>query len=226
MLGFIAAPAQRPTLLGYTGATYGIAAVLGPLVGGALTERASWRYCFYINVSAPQETLHFMSITRLTLLQLPIGGLAAVIVFFFFKTPSHVKPAEATFKEKMLQLDLVGAALIMALIIMYTLALQYGGQIHPWKSSVVIGLLVGAFLVFLVFVAWEIYQKERAMIVRRLVSILRYPAFPSRTRLTIFCITVLEAVYLGRRHLHVLFRWCLLQCSLLSSDLLPECLQH
>lgn len=83
-----------------------------------------------------------------------------------------MKPAEATFKEKILQLDLFGASLITALIITYTLALQYGGQTHPWKSGVVIGLLVGSLVLFVIFVAWEIYQKERAMIVKRLVSIL------------------------------------------------------
>jgi len=118
--------------------------------------------------------------------QLPVGGVAAIIVFFFFKTPAHVKPAQATFKEKMLQLDLLGASLIMALVIMYTLALQYGGQTHPWKSGVVIGLLVGSFAIFVIFVAWEVYQKERAMIVKRLVSILNtHHFFSIRVGLTI-----------------------------------------
>jgi len=67
-------------------------------------------------------------------------------------------------------MDFVGAALMMGLIISYILALQYGGQTHSWKSSVVIGLLVGSFVIFLVFLAWEVFQKERAMIVPRLVS--------------------------------------------------------
>jgi F0F1-type ATP synthase assembly protein I len=88
----------------------------------------------------------------------------------FFKTPNNAKPAQATFKEKMLQMDFIGAALMMGLIISFILALQYGGQTHPWKSSIVIGLLVGCFAILVVFVAWEIYQKERAMIVPRLVS--------------------------------------------------------
>jgi MFS family permease len=102
-------------------------------------------------------------------INLPIGGLAAIVVFIFFKTPANVKPTQASFKEKLLQMDLVGAALMMSLIVSYMLALQYGGQTHPWKSSQVIGLLVGFVAIVAVFIAWEIYQKERAMIVKRLV---------------------------------------------------------
>lgn len=58
---------------------------------------------------------------------------------------------------------------MMSLIVSYMLALQYGGQAHPWKSSQVIGLLVGFVAIVAVFIMWEIYQKERATIVKRLV---------------------------------------------------------
>jgi MFS transporter, DHA2 family, glioxin efflux transporter len=101
---------------------------------------------------------------------LPIGGLAGLIVIIFFRTPENAQPAQASFKEKMLQMDFAGAALMMTLIISYILALQYGGQTHPWNSSVVIGLLVGFVAMLVVFVGWEIFLQERAMIVPRLVS--------------------------------------------------------
>lgn len=150
IIGLIAAPEKRAQLLGLAGATYGVSAVLGPLIGGAFTDKVTWRWCFYIN--------------------LPVGGLAAAIIFFFYTTPSYAQPAQATLKEKILQMDFVGAALMMGLIISYILALQYGGQTHSWKSSEVIGLLVGFIAILAVFIAWELYQKERAMIVPRLLA--------------------------------------------------------
>lgn len=148
LIAFSAEPKKRPVFTGIIGTAYGVAAVVGPLIGGAFADRVTWRWCFYIN--------------------LPIGGLSALIIIFLFRTPAGCKPAEATLKEKLLQMDPVGTALIMAGVITYILALQYGGQTLAWHHRKVVGLLVGFVMISIAFGVWEWYNGERSMIVPRL----------------------------------------------------------
>lgn len=148
IIAFTAPPKKRPVFTGIVGTSYGIAAVVGPLIGGAFSDHVTWRWCFYIN--------------------LPIGGVALALIFFFFTAPEGAKPVEATLKEKILQMDPLGTALVMGGVISYILALQYGGQTKPWDSSTVIGLLVGFSAIMIVFAVWEFYNGERSMIVPRL----------------------------------------------------------
>ncbi|KAL8972380.1 MAG: hypothetical protein Q9183_000582 [Haloplaca sp. 2 TL-2023] len=150
IIAFSASPKKRPLFTGIIGTSYGVAAVVGPLIGGAFADKITWRWCFYIN--------------------LPIGAISASIILIFFTPPSAAKPKSATLREKLLQMDPVGAILVMGLVISYILALHYGGTIHAWGSSQVVGLLVSFFVLSATFAIWEWCQEDRAMVPFRLAG--------------------------------------------------------
>jgi MFS transporter, DHA2 family, glioxin efflux transporter len=150
IIAFSVTPQRQPAFTGILGAVFSVASVVGPLLGGVFTTDVSWRWCFYIN--------------------LPIGGLSAALIVFFFTTPKQAKPVEAELKEKFLQLDLPGSFLFMAACVCFLLALQWGGATKTWGNSSVVGTLVGAALIFVVFLGNEWFMNERALLVRRILT--------------------------------------------------------
>ncbi|MCJ1284221.1 hypothetical protein MMC26_003552 [Xylographa opegraphella] len=150
IVAFSAPPTKRPAYTGILGATFGVASVIGPLLGGVFTDNATWRWCFYIN--------------------LPIRGAAAAIIFLTFTTPTAAKPLEVPLLEKLKQMDLPGSFTIMAAVICYLLALEWGGTTKSWSDSTVIGTLVGFVLLVGLFAVIQWHQGERALLLGRLLK--------------------------------------------------------
>ncbi|KAL1798981.1 hypothetical protein ACET3X_003018 [Alternaria dauci] len=140
----------------YTGIVLGTAQmgiVAGPLIGGALTEHATWRWCFYMN--------------------LPIGGAAAALITF---VPIPERTTKSRFTLSLLRkvipdLDLFGFALFVPPSVMLLLALQLGsGGAHRWDSSVVVGLFCGAGVCAILFILWEKRVGDQAMLPGKLLG--------------------------------------------------------
>ncbi|KPM46057.1 hypothetical protein AK830_g499 [Neonectria ditissima] len=135
---------KRPPLMGVLmgGAQLGL--VVGPLVGGALTEYTTWRWCFYIN--------------------LPIGAVCTVLILLVHIPDRVVETEDSIIKTLSTKLDLTGFVLFAPCTVMFLLALQWGGTDYAWDSATVIGLFCGGGVTLIIFLFWEHRVGDNAMI--------------------------------------------------------------
>ncbi|KAJ5385390.1 hypothetical protein N7517_003301 [Penicillium concentricum] len=134
--------AKRPMYVGLMGSTFGLSSIIGPLMGGAFTDKVTWRWCFYIN--------------------LPIGGFTMVILFLFLAVPH--KPQPCTWKQQILRLDPLGSVLFLPSVICFLLALQWGGTTYPWSNGRIIALFVISGILIIAFVGVQIWLKKDATV--------------------------------------------------------------
>lgn len=139
---------KRPVYSSAVIGMYGIASVTAPLIGGALTDNVSWRWCFYIN--------------------LPIGAVTIVLLTFFLKAPPLQRKEPSTVMAKFLQFDPIGTAVFVPAIVCLLLALQWGGSKHPWSDGRIIALFVVFGVLIIAFVGIQIWKGEDATVPPRI----------------------------------------------------------
>ncbi|KAI5362398.1 putative major facilitator superfamily, MFS transporter superfamily [Septoria linicola] len=109
---------ERALYFGFMGDVWAVAGSAGPLLGGALAEKASWRYCFWIN--------------------LPGCGLSFILLLVFL----DVHNPRTKLKQGLGVIDWYGTACFLAFSALVLLGLNFGGGAFAWNSATVVCLLV------------------------------------------------------------------------------------
>ncbi|KAI1138016.1 MFS general substrate transporter [Hypoxylon sp. FL0543] len=141
---------SRSLLNGVILGCFGVGQAVGPLIGGALTQGLSWRWCFYIN--------------------LPLGGLVVFLFVFVVRLPvSRLSERPMSLLERVLDIDFVGFLIFATGSIMFLIGLQWGGTVYPWNSPTVIGLMCGGAATFGILGLWFAYKGDTALLPPRLL---------------------------------------------------------
>jgi MFS family permease len=128
--------AERGKYGGIIGGVFAIAYIVGPLLGGVFTEKASWRWAFYFN--------------------LPTGAITVAIVLLYLSIPTPV----GNVLSKLKRVDYGGCVLIVAALTCLVLAFTWAGGAYAWGSGVVVGLLVTGVVLSVGFVVYESKVEE------------------------------------------------------------------
>lgn len=152
VVGDIFPPAERAKWQGIFSGVYGFSSVVGPTIGGWLTDHGPllgnlvtnatrWRWVFYLNI--------------------PIGIVALIVLLVYL--PSNLSPRSNIYKgwAAVRRIDFLGALFASSATICLLLGLTWGGdQIYAWNSVQVIAILVASVVLYAAFVIGERFAAE------------------------------------------------------------------
>jgi EmrB/QacA subfamily drug resistance transporter len=132
VIGDLFPPAVRGKYQGFMSAVFGLSAIVGPMLGGYITDSLSWHWVFFINI--------------------PLGVLIIVLFMFFFP---NIKPDNLKHS-----IDYVGVILLILGIVPIMLALSWGGVEYAWGSGEIIGIFALGGTALAIFLWVETRVKE------------------------------------------------------------------
>lgn len=140
---------RRPAFQGLFGVVFGVASVMGPLIGGGFTGGVTWRWCFYIN--------------------LPIGAVSLIFMVLFWNPPKETH-MPAKFSVHVKRLDPLGMFFFLPGVVCLFLAFQWGGSTYDWNEWRIILLLVVFAACTVAFTAIQILKPETASVPVKVIT--------------------------------------------------------
>jgi len=132
IIGDLFPPLERGKYAGFMSGVFGLSSIIGPTLGGFITDQLSWHWVFFVNV--------------------PLGVLILFLFVFFFP---HVKPA-----LRKHSVDYAGIVTLILFVVSLMLALSWGGVEYAWDSMQIMALFDFSVFMLLLFVIIERRAKE------------------------------------------------------------------
>jgi len=132
VIGDIFPPAERGKYQGLMAGTFGLSSIIGPTLGGYITDTLSWHWVFFVNI--------------------PLGIVIVALFIFFFP---HLRPDQLKHK-----IDYLGITTLIFAVVPMLIALTWGGVEFPWSSVQIISMFAFSAAMIPLFILFESRAEE------------------------------------------------------------------